>query len=149
MTASKLVLCPSVPHDWQDARVFAVVGGTVDEPEVSYLDEALPVTQDIIDMAAPVRPDEVFRMAGTCATDRCVHYASAQDRCTLAHRTVELAETVVHLLPRCAIRLDCRWWSQEGASACRRCPQVATIDYAADDVTRAMAQPPDSSMISG
>ncbi len=142
MSNPKQTLCPSVPHDWVGAQVFAVVGGTVEEPEVSYLDEPLTVTQEIVDMAAPVAPDEVFRMAGACATTGCGHYAQDTDRCTLAERTVSLAPAVVHMLPRCAIRLDCRWWSENGAEACRRCPQVATRDYAADQVKRTMAEPP-------
>lgn len=148
MSERKETLCPSVPHDWIGARVFAVVGGSVQEPEVSYLDEPMPVTQEIVDMTAPVAPDEVFRMAGVCATGGCVHYASDTDRCTLAHRTVSMAPSVVHMLPRCAIRRDCRWWAEQGAEACRRCPQVATRDYAADDLTRQVAQPPDARSIS-
>jgi hypothetical protein len=142
------LLCPSAPHDMEGARVFAVVGGTVQSPEVSYLDEPVPVTQEIIDMAGPVSPDEVFRIAGSCGKGACAHYAMDSDQCTLAQRTVAMAPAAVHLLPRCAIRLDCVWWSQEGASACRRCPQVTTRDYAADDLTRVMAQPPQGLSVS-
>jgi hypothetical protein len=138
------ILCPSVPHDWEGARVFAVVGGTVDRPELSYLDQALPVTDEVVRMAAPVAPDEVFRMAGACASHRCVHYTSEDDRCTLVERTVGMTETAVHLLPRCAVRAGCRWWQQEGADACRRCPQVARRDYAADEITHAVATPPNA-----
>lgn len=141
-TDRRQVMCPSVPHTWPDARIFAVVGGSVDMPELSYLEEALPVPPDIEAMSAPVAPDEVFRMAGACAHERCVHHDSTQDRCTLVERTVALTPQVVQLLAPCAIRQTCRWWVQEGPSACRRCPQVATRNFAADDRSRAAATPP-------
>jgi hypothetical protein len=83
MDAKKNIMCPSVPHTWPDARIFAVVGGTVEVPELSYLDEILPITDDLAALTAPVEPDEVFRMAGACAHDRCVHHDTDQDRCTL------------------------------------------------------------------
>jgi len=139
---TKNVMCPSVPHTWEGARIFAVVGGTVEAPELAYLDEALPVTEELVALTAPVQPDEVYRMAGACARERCAHHSGADDRCTLVERTVELTPTVVHLLPRCAIRTTCRWWDQEGASACSRCPQVATRNYGADDLSRQAATPP-------
>jgi len=42
----------------------------------------------------------------------------------------------------CAIRRDCRWWLQEGKSACLRCPQVVTDNYMPTELFREVAKPP-------
>ncbi len=134
--------CPSVQPDAPGAHVFAVVGGTLDKPEVTYLDEALPVTPEIWAMTAPVNPSEVFRIAGPCAmSTECMHFDDSRSKCRLAIRTVRLAPVVVSKPPRCAIRRTCMWWAQEGVSACLRCPQVVTNDAAANERVVATADP--------
>lgn len=134
-------LCPSAQHHEAGARVFAVVGGTLEEPSVSYLDQPLPMTQSLIDMAAPVDPAEVFRITAPCAGTGCSHFNDTQHTCRLATRTVALAPVVVSKPPRCAIRASCMWWSQEGVSACLRCPQVVTNDFHASERVRDTADP--------
>ena len=122
-------LCPSAQHEAPDARVFAVVAGTPDQPDTAYLDEALPMSDALIEMAAPVSPAEVFRIAAPCIqSTECWHFDEAQRTCRLATRTVRLAPVVVSKPPRCAIRSQCQWWHQDGVSACLRCPQVITND---------------------
>lgn len=134
-------LCPSAQHDWDDARLFAVVGGAPDRPETAYLDQTQPVTPALLELAGPVAPAEVFRFAAPCAKSACGHYDDARSTCRLVEKTVRLAPVVFEKLPRCAIRASCRWWQQEGASACRRCPQVVTVDYAPSPEMREAADP--------
>ncbi len=123
--------CPSAQHHLAGAQVFAVIGGTALQPEVTYLDQALPVTPEVVAMAAPVDPAEVFRISAPCAqSSECWHFDEGRRQCRLAIRTVRLAPVVVSKPPRCAIRTQCVWWSQEGVSACLRCPQVVTNDAA-------------------
>jgi hypothetical protein len=134
--------CPSVQPDSPGALVFAVVGGTATGPEVSYLDEAVPVTPDIWAMTAPLNPAEVLRIAGPCAmSTACMHFDEHRSKCRLAIRTVRLAPVVVSKPPRCAIRRTCMWWSQEGVSACLRCPQVVTNDAGATERVVVTADP--------
>jgi hypothetical protein len=141
-TPHAVPLCPSAQPDTPGARVFAVVGGTAAEPELSYLDEALPLTPELVALTAPVTPAEVFRIAGHCAqSTACLHWAEDSSRCRLALRTVRLAEVVVRKPPRCAIRSQCQWWAQEGVSGCLRCPQVLTHDAAQTEATRLAADP--------
>ena len=78
-------------------------------------------------MAAPLKPTEVFRLAATCAEHKCLHFDGAD--CQLATRIVQILPAVVTTLPPCIIRQDCRWYSQEGGAACRRCPEVTTVSY--------------------
>jgi hypothetical protein len=135
-------VCPSAQPEWQGAIAFGIVGGTVSEPRVQYIDQAQPVTDELLALAAPVSPPEVFRFAAPCLNAGCAHFQS--DRCTLVSRVVKLLPQVVDSLPRCAIRAACRWWRQEGTAACRRCPQVVTDNYIPSQEMRAAAQEPAS-----
>ncbi|MFT3858643.1 MAG: nitrogen fixation protein [Aquabacterium sp.] len=134
-------MCPSAPHTEQGAHVFAVVGGTLEEPSVSYLDKPLPMSPALVEMAGPVAPEEIFRISAPCAGERCGHFNSEHHSCRLATRTVALTPVMVTKPPRCAIRSQCVWWGQEGVSACLRCPQVVTHNYHADEVTQDAANP--------
>jgi len=124
------LLCPSAQHDWEDARLFAVMGGTPENPEAAYLDQTQPITEELLKMTEPVSPSEVFRFSAPCAQGKCGHYDNDHEKCKLVAKTVRLTEVVVQKLARCAIRSECRWWSQEGAVACQRCPQVVTTNFA-------------------
>jgi hypothetical protein len=116
-----------------------VVGGTVEEPRVGYLERPLEVTEETLALAAPVKPTEVFRFAAPCAASQCQHFDGSQ--CVLATRTVALLPRVVGRLPRCAIRPRCRWWAQEGPAACFRCPQIVTEYSGASATVRQAATP--------
>jgi hypothetical protein len=62
--------------------------------------------------------------------------------CGLATRIVSILPAVVEQLPDCQIRSDCRWFRQEGAAACRRCPQISTVNYEASEAMQAVIQLP-------
>jgi hypothetical protein len=126
-SARDALLCPSSQPGVEGARVLGVVQQTSHGPEVTYLDEFLPATPDVLAMAAPVHPTEVFRLAARCQTNRCPHFDGAN--CGLATRIVQILPAVVDALPQCQIRPECRWFQQEGAAACRRCPQISTVNY--------------------
>jgi hypothetical protein len=134
------LLCPSVPFDTPEAQVFGVAGGTVEEPRVHYLRTtiSLPFPQ-VRDLATGVDPSELFRTAAPCAGTACGHNHAG--RCTLIDSIVDGTQTVVENLPRCRIRSRCMWWAQVGAEACRRCPQVVTLDFAQTAEMRGIAQP--------
>ncbi|MEN9518380.1 MAG: hypothetical protein RLZZ381_968 [Cyanobacteriota bacterium] len=123
----KIPLCPSARADSFNSVVFGIVGGSVEQPDLKYLPELQPITEELIALASPVTPTEVFRIAATCATKQCQHFDG--QNCRLAKRIVTQLSTVTEQLPPCAIRRDCRWFQQEGKAACMRCPQIIT-DYA-------------------
>ena len=130
------LLCPSAHPKMQQSRVFGVIGGTAFDPRVSYLDQPAPVTDEILKLAQPVNPIEVFRIAAVCVESQCCHF-DGQD-CKLASRIVQILPAVTEALPACRIRQDCRWFHQEGRIACTRCPQVVTQNYApSEEMTRA------------
>lgn len=141
MSSKAEPLCPSARHDWDGARLFAVVGGTPERPETAYLEHTEPITDSLLELAGPVEPTEVFRFAAPCARSGCQHFDGGRETCRLAEKTVRVVPVMFETLPKCAIRRDCRWWKQEGVAACKRCPQVVTVNYAPSDAMRTAADP--------
>lgn len=125
MTPSKTTLsCPSAQPDMEDARVFGVVAGTLDEPRVAYLRVDALVEEDTIERLG-VDPTHVFRFAARCEEGGCAQFDG--QRCGLGRRIVEGLDPVADRLPPCQIRASCRWHAENGRSACVRCPQVVTL----------------------
>ncbi len=130
------LLCPSAQPEMAGARVFGVMGGTAEQPQLGYLEQAVPTTPDILALAGPVKPTEVFRLAAPCVERACRHFDGRD--CGLASRIVQLLSAATEALPPCRIRKDCRWFRQEGGAACLRCPQVITHNCSpSEDMVRA------------
>jgi hypothetical protein len=120
-------LCPSAQPGMDKCRVLGVVQQDGPTPRLVYLNQIVPASEEVLAMAAPLKPTEVFRIAATCAEGKCPHYDGTD--CRLATRVVKILPAVVDALPPCTIRKDCRWYSQEGGAACRRCPEITTVSY--------------------
>jgi hypothetical protein len=132
------LLCPSQTSIGPDTQVFGVLTGSAAEGlQVGYLTEALPASPELLAVAAPAKPTEVFRTAAPCVERGCQHFDGA--KCQLAARITSMLYPVVSALPRCAIRRTCRWFRQEGRKACLRCPQVATEQRNPSELQRAVA----------
>jgi hypothetical protein len=121
------LLCPSSRGALENSLLIGVVTSHADGPRVVPTDRAIPVTPEILRMAEPAGPSEVFRFASPCQTGKCPHFK--HEACQLAVRSVDLLEAVVDGLPKCSIRPHCRWFQQEGAEICKRCPQVITDQF--------------------
>lgn len=132
-------VCPSAQPGMKDSVIFAIVGGTAKEPRVKYLPAPRPATKDLVKLAGPMHPTEVFRFAAPCAGSACRHYDGSA--CQLAARAAAKLEVAVQSLPSCPLRPKCRWWLQEGKSACLRCPQIATTVYAPSELLQRVAAP--------
>ena len=127
-------LCPSAQPGMDQCRVLGVVNRDGPAPILEYLNHYVPATPEVLAMAAPLKPTEVFRLAATCAEHKCPHYDGAD--CRLATRVVQIMPAVVDSLPPCIIRKNCRWYTQEGGAACKRCPEIATVTYDLSAQTR-------------
>jgi hypothetical protein len=125
------MLCPSAQPDWPESVVIAVVDGRSSEPRVIPLAEPQPVGPELMALAGPVRPTEVFRFAAPCAEDRCRHFRDKT--CTLVERVIKNLTSADASVPYCRIRSKCRWWNQEGKAACLRCTQIVTDGYPATE----------------
>jgi hypothetical protein len=116
--------CPSARPEMAGSVVFGVVGGTVETPRVGYLTRPIPASSEVLALAGPASPGEVFRLGAPCAGAGCLHFDGAN--CRLAQRIVQGLLPVVDALPPCHLRPTCVWWKQEGRAACLRCPQVVS-----------------------
>ena len=130
-------LCPSAQPGMPDCRVVGLVQWEGAAPRLEYLNEPVPATPEVLAMTAPLKPTEVFRLAATCAEDRCPHFDGTD--CRLATRIVQILPAAVDSLPPCIIRKNCRWYTQEGGAACQRCPEVTTVSYDLSPVVRTVS----------
>jgi len=137
--SSSPLLCPSAQPFMEGARAIGLVDHAGDDPEVAYLERPLPATDELLAMAAPLRPTEVFRFAAPCRPDLCSHWNGAA--CKLASRIVDLLPARSLVLPKCNVRGECRWYAQEGRAACARCPDVVTQNEDPSEEMRAAAMP--------
>jgi hypothetical protein len=122
--SSRPILCPSAQPEIPGSVAFGVIAGSASNPRVSWIERPVPVTPELLSMTAPVSPTQVLRIAAPCQEKACCHFDGIV--CQLATRLVQLIPQVVESLPPCGIRPDCRWFLQEGSSACKVCPQVVT-----------------------
>jgi hypothetical protein len=137
--ASNTPLCPSAQPTMAGSVVFGVLDTRTQSPRVGYLVEPRPVTDEVLAIAGPVAPAEIFRFGAPCAGRACCHFDGSD--CRLATRIVQLLPVVVDVLPPCQLRRDCRWWQQEGKAACLRCPQIITETFDPPDLIRRAADP--------
>jgi hypothetical protein len=119
---SRTLLCPSARPEDEGARVFGVVVGTAEHPEVAYLDEPVPLTPEVLALGEGLPADQVFRVANRCVEGKCSNW---RGRCTLADDIVRAVAPVAEL-PPCSIRSTCRWFAENHVAACLRCPQIVT-----------------------
>ena len=119
--------CPSAQPGMPESRIIGIVAGTPEKPRLSFLPEPVAPTAQVLELASPVTPTEVFRFAARCQTTTCSHFDGS--RCRLANQIVQILPVVSEFSPACRLRSVCRWFSQEGRHACVRCPQIVTETY--------------------
>jgi hypothetical protein len=121
--------CPSAASDWEGAQLLGVVVGTAESPSLKYF-KPRPVTAELLALAEPALPEEVFRFVAPCRAGGCPQFRDG--RCGVAEAAVAHlpAASSSSSLPRCSVRTQCRWWHEKGPSACRRCAFVVTADPA-------------------
>lgn len=129
-------VCPSSNPKAEDARVFAVVSGTVEAPRASYLAKGVSLDDTAMRLPDGVEPTRVFRFAGSCAEKGCGQFAGGN--CQLGKTVAKLLHDVAEAMPACTIRGECRWYAENGPSICRKCPQVVTTVRPSDPELKAV-----------
>jgi hypothetical protein len=137
--APKMPLCPSAQPTMEGSVVFGVLDTRTEVPRVGYLVEPRPVTDELLALASPVAPTQIFRFGAACGGCACRHFDGSD--CRLVTRIVQLLPAVVDGLPACRLRPSCRWWQQEGKAACLRCPQIITETLDPPELYRLAADP--------
>src|SRR6266446_6141388 len=134
--ARKPLMCPSAQPDMEDSVVLGVLQDTSEGWRLAWIERPQPVTPELLSLTREVDPRNIFRFAARCEEQKCVHF-DGQD-CQLATRIVQILPRAVDVLPPCSIRPECRWYQQEGKSACFRCPEVVThLEKASAEMIRA------------
>src|SRR5215469_3887374 len=122
--------------------MIGVRGGSHEHPQIRYLETPVPLSAELLALAEPAAPTELYRIAARCEERACRHF---DGNCHLASRIVQILPAVVDVLPPCKIRQDCRWFQQEGRPACLRCPQVITLIENPSEAFKLAATPPELS----
>lgn len=117
-------LCPSA-----QAKPGALLLGRVKKDNsVAFLKEPVKVGQEFMDTvkdAVPEAPEYAFRFASPCLEKGCSQWKSGN--CGVSGFVKEaLPDHTADSLPKCAIRENCRWFLQDGASICYKCIFVTT-----------------------
>jgi len=120
----KRLMCPSAQPEMDDSVVLGVLQDTPDGRRLAWIEQAQPVTPELLSITREVDPRNVLRFAARCEEKKCVHFDG--EDCQLATRIVQILPRAVEVLPPCSIRPECRWYQQEGKAACYRCPEVIT-----------------------
>jgi hypothetical protein len=98
------------------------------DQKVAILDPPIPVNDEFVEtVTAAGNAEERFRFADKCIQCGCKQWTGSScgvmDALAMENHLLEIID---ENLPACAIRPDCRWYSQEGAKACMICPYVVT-----------------------
>lgn len=124
MRDAKAKLCPS--HRCKPGS--KLLGVRQDDGTVAILPQPLPVTEAFIKEAGshPVPPEQRFRFTNKCIESGCNQWSDKG--CGVVEKMVNYLDKVqpVQTLPACAIRPQCRWFSQRGSDACALCSYVIT-----------------------
>lgn len=116
-------LCPSAPA--QEGAVLLTVVGS--DGETAYMPDRIHVTAEFLATADPASLERRFRFASPCKEMACAHWSRSE--CSITGKLLQLLPVEESAkLPGCAIRRDCRWYSQAGLDACLRCPLVSRTE---------------------
>jgi hypothetical protein len=133
--------CPSARPS--EGIIFGVRVADANVSGIHYLDQLVPVSDEVLKLAEPLDPREIFRFGAPCAESQCAHFTGR--RCSLISRIVTTANPVVEDLPACRIRSRCRWFAEEASEACRRCPGIITLQVHPNKAMEIAAAPPTDS----
>lgn len=123
----KVLFCPSAQPGLAGSMIVGVVETLAGEARISYLDRPVKVPDGtMMALACNHNATRVFRFAAPCQKDECANWSGS--RCRVAEQLVQILPLAGSNLPDCNLRRICRWFEQEGGSACIRCPQVVTDD---------------------
>jgi hypothetical protein len=134
--------CPSAQPGMEGARIIGVLSGTATDPRIGYLKQSAEVTPEIMETLGGIDPTHVFRFSAKCAGGACAQFGNGQ--CSLGKRIVDRLDAVTDTLPSCLIRQTCRWFAEQGAAACFRCPQIVTKVDQQDRLSQALAPQPET-----
>lgn len=105
-----------------------LLGIRQDDGTVGILPETLPINKDFIDKVNNHErpPEQRFRFTNKCIENGCNQWNG--QGCGVIDQVIQYLDKVTtsDALPKCSIRVQCRWFLQKGADACKICPYILT-----------------------
>lgn len=105
-----------------------LLGVRQDNGIVSILPEALPIDQTFIDKVKGHKrpPEQRFRFTNKCIENGCNQWSGKG--CGVIDQVIQYLDKIpsTEELPKCSIRVQCRWFLQKGSDACKVCPYILT-----------------------
>ncbi len=110
--------CPSATNS-SGASLFGVVNV---HGVVSFLPEKVELTEELIELGNQSGSAESkFRYTSKCVESGCNQWTGSA--CGVIHQLKDLdLSEMEQKVQRCPIKQECRWFFQEGISACKICP---------------------------
>jgi hypothetical protein len=130
--------CPSGDPNLPESVVLGVQSH--EHRQVAYLAEPIAAADALAMVPEGVPATRILRFASHCAST-CLNRDG--EECALITRLLAIPRRAPEDLavPRCHLRLVCKWWDQVGVEACHRCPAVTTAHLASDDFGELAANP--------
>lgn len=110
--------CPSATNS-SGASLFGVVNA---KGVVTFLPQKVELTEELITLGNQNGPAESqFRYTSRCAESGCNQWTGTACGVIKKLKELDLSE-FEQKVQRCPIKGECRWFHQEGLSACKICP---------------------------
>jgi len=126
------LLCPSA----RCSQGVLLVGIIAADGTVGYMNPAPKISAEFTNKAGESgAPERRFRFGAPCQESRCCHWTGS--RCAVIDGAKLVAESLPQgerILPKCAVRRECRWFAQMGTDACFLCPSL--FNYLESDSSR-------------
>jgi hypothetical protein len=123
--AASQILCPS-----SRCELGAILLGIVmPNGQVAFSANHIVIDEEFVRIAKEAgSPEHRLRFSGLCVQGACKQWTGS--RCGVIGQVLEAVpeaeRTSENDLPECSIRVQCRWFQQEGALACSVCSFVVT-----------------------
>lgn len=112
-------MCPSYVAK-AGAQLFGVISK---EGKVNFI-SPISLTEEYLSRSDKSTLEQRFRFTGKCIEKGCAQWNSAQEKCTLSQKVSETVQQSVTALFFCPIRSSCRWFLQDGETACLSCNDI-------------------------
>ncbi|WP_460949400.1 hypothetical protein [Spirosoma daeguense] len=130
MITPTTTLCPSARAE-EGALLLGVVRP---DKSVGFLAEPELLTAELTEAVTSIEaPERHFRFANRCVKSGCNQWR--EGRCGVIDMVMALNAHLAEpaALPFCAIRSQCRWHKQVGATSCTVCPFILTDSTETND----------------
>jgi hypothetical protein len=114
-------LCPSAPM-CKGSKLLGIVNA---ENEIDIIEKPIDIDNGFTESASKGRaPEQRFRFVNSCVKEGCQQWDGSS--CSVVKIVLDKIEKKnwKNELPVCGIRDECRWFTQEGANACKVCTLV-------------------------